>query len=316
MNRKNLNSPARISFHISLKRLIIFGLMLSLQFAPLFAQKPKDVEIVLHCIEYVGNDKFVANFGYNNPNRTEVAVPETSSTIILNDLSKSKALNKFKPGLQSYVFKSEFTAKDRVQWVVILPSGNTKTLTASINSNHCTNSGNILPYYPPPTNGKLENSIIGPELTSLYNSFIATNTAVSNYIFQIRDSKVLIEIKTKASAGNTLYNTFLNILITNLGFEPDPAIQDPNLTNNLITGWIPIGNLISINNYPLYAEFARPVFPSILNNSGLALNKGDYSMHSDFVRNGYDITGKGVKIGILSDSYDSKGKADIDVQNE
>ena len=312
MNPIYLKSPGRMSFAISVKRFFILAMFLASQFAIASAQKQKDVEVVLHCIEYIGNDKFVANFGYNNPNKTEVDVPETNSTVVLNGgESKSKAINKFKPGLQSYVFKREFTSKDRVEWKVILPNGSTKTITANIKSNHCSNSGNIVPYYPPPANGKLLNSIIGPELTSLYTTFIATNTAVSNYIFQIRDSKVLIEIKTKTG----YYNTLLGILTGTLGFEPDPASQYVDPANNLITGWIPIVNLLTINTYPTYAEFARPVFPSVLNNSGLALDKGDYSMHSDFVRKGYDLSGNGVKIGVLSDSYNSKGKADIDVLN-
>jgi hypothetical protein len=102
MNPENLKMPARISYPVSIKKIIVLGLLLSLPLAILSAQTQKDVEIILECIEYIGNDKCVANFGYNNPNKKEVAVPETNSSLIVNDgQSQSKALNRFKPGRQS-----------------------------------------------------------------------------------------------------------------------------------------------------------------------------------------------------------------------
>ena len=38
-------------------------------------------------------------------------------------------------------------------------------------------------------------------------------------------------------------------------------------------------------------------------------------MHSDFARLGYDLDGSGVKIGVLSNSYNTQSKAHIDVTN-
>ena len=273
-----------------------------------YAQKLKDVDILVECVEYIGNDTWVANFGYNNPNNKDVSVPETNSTLIFNNGQSAKALNLFKPGRQTNVFKSEFTSQGSVLWHVILPTGVIKDVIASINSIHCsgTGNGNIFPYYTPPPNGK-DATVIGPELTSLYNTFIATGTAESNIIFQINNNKVLIDIKIKSG----FYSTLLNLVTANYGFEllfGDPA-------NNLITGWIPIRNLILLNNNGNYIELVRPVIPSVLNNTGHALNLGDFSMRSDFVRNGYGLTGKGVKIGVLSDSYNAKSAAGTDIQN-
>jgi hypothetical protein len=82
-----------------------------------------------------------------------------------------------------------------------------------------------------------------------------------------------------------------------------------------MTGWIPIINLINLEDYAKYIEYIRPVFPSITNNTGRALNLGDYPVHSDVVRNGYGVTGKGVKVGVLSDSYNAQGTAATDVKN-
>ena len=132
-------------------------------------KKIKDVEIVLECVEYIGNNKFIANFGYENPNNIEITIPDSNSLLIFNQgQSKAKAINTFKSGRQSYVLSKEFSSKDRVLWHMVLPNGKVKEITASANSAHCSSKGNIFPYYPPPENGRLDNSVISPELYSLY----------------------------------------------------------------------------------------------------------------------------------------------------
>ena len=55
------------------------------------------------------------------------------------------------------------------------------------------NNQSIFPYYTPPADGK-SFSLIGPELTSLYETYIATGNVISNDIFNIVGSTVLIEI--------------------------------------------------------------------------------------------------------------------------
>ena len=281
----------------------------------LFAQKhkdkdkgTKDIDIVLECVEYIGDGKCHASFGYNNPNSTTVSVPDTSSILTCSKGNKrTKALNTFKAGKQSNVETREFDSDDKVVWTVVLPNGKTKQVTASANSSHCNQNTNIIPYYTPPSTGKITNSIIGPELNSLYNNFITTGTAVSNFIYQVQSNKVLIELKAKT--GN--YTTLLQLLIKNFGFEF--VAGDPS--TRIVSGWIPIANLLLLNNLGQYIELTRPEYPPILNNTGLALNLGDLSMHSDFARNGYNINGKGVKIGVISDSYNAKGGAALDVRN-
>ncbi|MCX6302523.1 MAG: hypothetical protein NTW82_10095, partial [Bacteroidia bacterium] len=289
------------------KMFFLITTLLILPLSDALGQKEKDVEIILECVEYAGNDKFIANFGYFNPNRKEISVPDSSSSLIYNDgESNSKALNRFQSGRQTNVFQGEFTSKGKVLWHLVLPNGNVKEVTASINSNHCGNGNNILPYYPPPQTGKTE-SVLGPELKSLYDSFMSTHTATTNFIFQISNSRVLIEIKVKAGS----YDYLLGELTGKYGFTAEFEDRD----NNIITGWLNIENLVFLANYAAYLEYCRPVFPSVLKNTGRALNLGDYSMRSDFVRNGYDVSGDGVKIGILSDSYDTRSAAAIDVQN-
>ncbi|HKK42527.1 MAG TPA: hypothetical protein VJ963_08980, partial [Bacteroidales bacterium] len=302
-------------FGIPLNRIVYTGKSILILAVFLFAsefnmkaQKTKDVEIVLECVEYIGNGTYKANFGYDNPNKTDVVVPDTNSTLIYDGGNKKlKALHNFKSGRQVNAFQGVFTSNERVLWHVILPNGTVKDVTASINSNHCTGQSNIYPYYTPPPGGKLSNTVIGPELTSLYNSYVATGSATSDYIFQIKNGAVLIEV----GAIGGYYNTVLNLLVQSLGF----VVESQDVTDNKVTGWFPIANLMSLNNYSSSIEYAQPVFQTIINNSGLAIDLGDFSMRSDFLRNGYGISGKGVKVGVISDSYNSKGVASVDVAN-
>jgi hypothetical protein len=45
------------------------------------------------------------------------------------------------------------------------------------------------------------------------------------------------------------------------------------------------------------------------------ISQGDTAQRSHIARNKYKVNGKGVKVGILSDSYNNLGTADIGVKN-
>jgi hypothetical protein len=99
------------------------------------------------------------------------------------------------------------------------------------------------------------------------------------------------------------------------GFRPT-VTDEPTL--NRATGWFEIGDLLLLNEL-VALNYARPVYPGIGNfevpPTGLVNSQGDRAMRSDFVRLGYDIDGAGVKIGVLSNSYNTLGKALEDVGN-
>jgi hypothetical protein len=95
----------------------------------------------------------------------------------------------------------------------------------------------IFPYYTPPEGGKLV-SIIGPELTSLYNYYSAGGTPQTDDIFQIFGSDVLVEVKVK----DGMYASLLNLLSASYGFYD--VVEDADML--IITGKIPILNLLSL----------------------------------------------------------------------
>jgi hypothetical protein len=157
-------------------------------------------------------------------------------------------------------------------------------------------SGDILPYYDPPAGGK-NYDLIGAELTSLYETYTATDSASSNDIFRIISTNVMVEIHVKEGQYDNLLSLLLN---------PPYGLMDVNgdLVHLLITGQYPIANLLLLNDLPSYIRFVRPVYPPILN-SGIVTSQGDTSLRSYIARNAFKVIGNGVKVGVLSDSYNT-----------
>ncbi len=167
--------------------------------------------------------------------------------------------------------------------------GCTATDTALVSFIPC-----ILPYYPPPASGK-SSELIGSELSSLYENYgIVTDSAKT--IFIINQGTVQIEIIARQGQ----YQNLLALLQT-----PDYGIS--NLVDNgpnslIITGNYPIANLKKLDSLPNLIDYCRPLFPPLGNGSILPI-QGDTVMHTSFVRQGYNIAGRGVKVGVISDSY-------------
>lgn len=285
-----------------------------------FADQPggnkDDVNIVVTCVEYIGDGKIRASFGYENTGKRDVRLKKSKSIVKYNyGQSQKNGPYLFKPGVTESAFSQEFDSKDRVQWTVTLSNGKVKTVDANINSNHCQGieeSLNIIPGYIPPEGGKQLDSRIGAELTSLYNAYIADPMAfsfVTDDIFQLDGDRVLIEVV--AESGQ--YSALMTIL-NGMGFVT--VTNNPPASH--ATGWIDIAVLLQLNAIS-ELTYARPVYPGVTNYivpaTGLTKSQGDFAIHSDFVRLGYDLDGSEVKIGVLSNSFNSKMTAHIDVAN-
>ncbi|HET7897642.1 MAG TPA: S8 family serine peptidase, partial [Flavisolibacter sp.] len=77
-------------------------------------------------------------------------------------------------------------------------------------------------------------------------------------------------------------------------------------------------NLLTINSRPDLINHCRPVFLPV-GNAGLATTEGDRAIAADLARGGFNLSGEGVKIGVISDSYNksdlSRDLAQQDVTN-
>ena len=153
----------------------------------------------------------------------------------------------------------------------------------------------IFPYFTPSANKSYD--IIGVELRSLYNTYLASGSYISDDIFQILGSSVRISIRTKPgqhAAAVSLLATPTYGLVQELN---DPA-------NNLINGTFPILYLLSLNQLPTLLVSARPIYPA-LHNAGLITSQGDTALRAFRARDVFGVDGAGVKVGVLSDSYNT-----------
>ena len=165
----------------------------------------------------------------------------------------------------------------------------------------------ISPYYAMPEGGKIEPiNKIGPELTALYQYL---GIPFSDDIYQIVYDEVstlyLVMVEIFPVSGQ--YATLLSLLETNYGLTV--VIPDPD--GLVITGQVPIQELDNLN-YLMELLYASPLYPATTN-IGLVTSQGDTSMVSNISREifsvnstGKAINGSGIKIGVLSDSYNTQ----------
>lgn len=91
------------------------------------------------------------------------------------------------------------------------------------------------------------------------------------------------------------------------------GLTEDKVYGRKVSGYLPniaIENLEEVKNL----VFAAPVYKPVLN-SGAAYTNGDIALKSDIVRSSYLLDGTGMKIGVLSDSYNSLLGAEEGVAN-
>ncbi len=164
----------------------------------------------------------------------------------------------------------------------------------------------IDPYYPPPVGGKVNtaNNIIGAELFSLSQNTAPITSITQNEIFILDNlGKVMIEVVSKTPNNTTLKAQLIALGLTGI-IDNGPHIYT-------ITGFFPINNLQQLNTNSLI-QYVRPLYPPI-SNAGQVTSQGDTTMRSHNVKARFGLDGTGVKIGVISDSYNSNLVAPNDV---
>lgn len=148
-------------------------------------------------------------------------------------------------------------------------------------------------------------SIIGSELQSIYDNKITDNT-----FFDIKAGYVTIDVIVNKPDSLAYVQALLQTAPYGL-----KNIQSNGDSKFIITGEFPINNLPKLNflfneinycmphNYGVtYNGFEMVVVDTIL---GKVRTAGDTALRSYLVRKGYNLTGEGVKIGIISNSYNT-----------
>lgn len=154
---------------------------------------------------------------------------------------------------------------------------------------------------------------IGDELTDLsahygLHRLLLGEDAEQSYqsphdFIQVADGNVVVEIAAENNrAGQALWRD-----LEAHGFEPTADY------GVVTSGYLPIENL------PVVAEidglrFIRPVYKPIVS-QGLISNQGNIALRADIAQTQFNVTGAGVTVGVLSDSFDNLGGAQADRQS-
>ena len=111
----------------------------------------------------------------------------------------------------------------------------------------------------------------------------------SNPLLHIADKRIAVEIAAEDPAA---LKTALIAL----------RLRRASIAGHLLGGWLPLGQIDALSKIP-GLQFARPAL--FTTHVGSTTTQGDTALRADIARNTYGFTGSGVKVGILSDSFDT-----------
>ncbi|MDH3346612.1 MAG: PKD domain-containing protein [Desulfobulbaceae bacterium] len=146
----------------------------------------------------------------------------------------------------------------------------------------------------------------GSALNKVYTEYRAHAAARSNVVFKPSNSflmfsrgKVVVDAVEKSS-GTQLLNELKGV-----------GLQKGVRFNKVVSGWLPIGAInraSKLNSLRFISASYRPI-----TNTGAVTSQGDVAMYADIARSTTGLTGAGITVGVLSDSYDQQDGADADV---
>ncbi len=139
-------------------------------------------------------------------------------------------------------------------------------------------------------------SLIGSELESIVQNY--TPNSPPSPFFTISNNSIFIDVITKEGQYNSVLTQ-----ITGPGYGMTNVFSNGS-SNYIITGLFPISNLRLLNNLPNIV-YVRPHYNAINNTGGLTHTMGDSSVRAQLVRSGYGLTGAGIRVGVISDSYNT-----------
>jgi PKD repeat protein len=142
-------------------------------------------------------------------------------------------------------------------------------------------------------------------LLKLYTEFAEHQRMAPGAPFRPRDSflriakgRILVDARSVADAELLLSD------LNRLGLHKGSRF------GNTVSGWLPIG----VIRKAAALDSLQVLSASIpMTNTGSVTSQGDMAQRSDVARSDYIVSGAGVKVGVLSDSYDQQGGAANDV---
>ncbi len=150
-------------------------------------------------------------------------------------------------------------------------------------------------------NPKLQFGLSQIVTLSSTNQTISSSNISNYHLISLKDNNTKIKVEVLSQGdGNALYKELVN-----LGTEVVTRHQ------NFITCWVEINKINNLlNKAPSIVTMRTSIKPQ--NNSGPVQSQGDVAQRSNLAR-ALGVNGAGVKVGVLSDSYNNLGGASAGV---
>jgi hypothetical protein len=141
-------------------------------------------------------------------------------------------------------------------------------------------------------------ALLDPSLLSLaqeYSTYQSTANPTTTFkptthALQVRNNAVLVELRTLGN-GKTLLQDLKKLHLTGGDCDGRSA-----------WGWLPINRIQELEKIPALAT-ARASKPMLM--AGSINSQGDQALRANLARATYGVAGAGIKVGILSDSFDT-----------
>ena len=149
---------------------------------------------------------------------------------------------------------------------------------------------------------------LSPSLVALYQQFTTHVAQSSALAFKSNDPLVrLVEERVAVDAVASDDVSVLKSELEALGMQQAVAF------GRIVSGQLPIFSLTAAAGLPSL-RFAQS--SAAVTNVGLVTSQGDHAMRADVARSTFGLTGSGVTVGVLSDSFNCLGGAATDVAND
>ncbi|MBI1341739.1 MAG: S8 family serine peptidase [Terrimonas sp.] len=209
---------------------------------------------------------------------------------ILTAISSTQGINYSWQALEGGIITTPLNAPS-----ITVTAAGTYVVTASASAG-CSSTDTVI------VTGKV-NDIIGSELDAVLQTYNAGGT--QSPFFEFQNDKIFIDVIAKQGEYANVKSALSGAPWNMSNFLGEDA------SSFIITGLFPINKLDLLRNDPYLAPkivYVRPyyrAFNNFIADSTGKITQGDTSVRAYLVRQGYDLSGNGIKIGVLSNSFNT-----------